>query len=73
MARGQEETSTSHVGSRRGPSRESPIASNLVASMSVEELRSFCRVPDSISLEFSDEPTFSTVGEADNVFYFTWE
>ena len=42
MAKGQEETSTSHVGRRRGPSRESPIASSLVSSMSVEELRFFC-------------------------------
>ena len=40
--------------------------SSLVASMSVEELRSFCQVPDGISLELSDEPTFSTIGQADN-------
>ena len=71
--RGQEETSTSQVRRRKGSNRESPTTSSLVASMFVEELRSFCRVPDDISLEFSDGPTFSTVGQADNVVYFTRE
>ena len=42
--------------------QESPIASNLVSSMSMEELRSFCRVPDGISLELSDGSTGSIVG-----------
>ena len=73
MERGQEETSTNQVGRRRGPSQESPNASRLVASMSVEELRSFCQVPDNTSLELSNVSTFSTVGEADNMVYFTRE
>ena len=73
MVGGQEETSTSQVGRRRGPSRELPSASSLISSMSMEELRSFCQIPDSISLELSDGPTASTVGEADNVIYFTRE
>ena len=38
----------------------------------MEELRYFCRVLDGISLELSDGPAFSTVGEADNT-YFTQE
>ena len=38
--------------------------------MSMEELRSFCRIPDSISLEVSDDPVVSTIGEADNAVYF---
>ena len=71
MMRGQEETSTSQVGRRRGSSRESLIASSLVAFMFVEELRSFCHVPDRISLEISDESTFSNVGQVDNTVYFT--
>ena len=71
MRRGKEDTSTSQVGRRRGSSLESPTTSNLVASMSVDELRSFCQVPSGIRLELSDGPAFSTVGEADNVFYFT--
>ena len=52
---------------------ESPTISSLVASMSVEELRSFYRVPDGIILELSDGLTFLTVGEADNTVYFTRE
>ena len=73
MTRGQEETSTSQVGRKRGFDRESPTVSSLVASMSVEELTSFCRVLDVISLEFLDGSAFSTIREADNVVYFTWE
>ena len=44
-----------------------------MASMSVDELRSFYRVPSGISLELSDGPTFSTVGEVNNAIYFTRE
>ena len=62
MARNQDKTSTGQVGRKRGPSRESPIASSFVASMFVEELRSFCRVPNGINLELSDESAFSTRG-----------
>ena len=56
MTRVQEETSTSQVGRMKGSCRESPTMSNLVSSMSMEELKSLCRVPDSISLELSDGP-----------------
>ena len=42
MARGQEETSTSQVGRRRGPSWDSPSARSLISSLSMEELRSYC-------------------------------
>ena len=42
MMRGQEETSTSQVGRKKGSNWELPIASSLVSSMSMEELRSFC-------------------------------
>ena len=58
---------------RKGSSRESLAASNLVSSMSIEELRSFCRVPDGISLEFLDGSACSTIGQADNIIYFTQE
>ena len=44
-----------------------------MASMSIDELRSFCRVPYGISLELSDGSTLSTIGEVDNAVYFTWE
>ena len=73
MTRGQEETSTSQVGHRRGSARESPSVSSLVAFMFVKELRSFYRVPEGISLELSNGLAFSTVGQADNDVYFTQE
>ena len=41
--------------------------------MSMEELRSFCHIPDIISLEVLDGPTVSIRVEANNVVYFTWE
>ena len=47
--------------------------SSLMASMSMEELRPCYRVPYGISLELSDGLTSSTVGQADNVVYFTKE
>ena len=65
--------STSQVGRRKGSSRESPIASSLVSSMSMEELWSFYRVLDGISLELSDGPAHSTVEQADNAVFFTRE
>ena len=71
MMRGQDETSTSHVGSRKGSIRELPTMSNLVSSMSMEELRFFSQVPDNISFELSNELTFSIVGQVDNTVYFT--
>ena len=43
MARGEEGTSTSQDGCKRGAPRESPTITSLVATMSVEELRSFCQ------------------------------
>ena len=73
MMRGQEETSTSQVGRRKGSIRESPTTSNLVSSMSMVEMRSFYRVPHDISLDLLDEPTCSTIGQAHNVVYFTRE
>ena len=69
--RGQDETSISQVGNRRGPIRELPSSSSLVTSMSMEELRSFYQIPDSISLELLDGSVVSTVGEADSIVYFT--
>ena len=71
MMRGQEETSTSQVGHRRGPNREVPSACSLVSSMSMEELRSFCQIPNNISLELSNDLAASIVGEADSTVYFT--
>ena len=73
MARGQEETSTNQVGRKRGPDREMPSSSSLVSSISMEKLRSYYQIPDSISLELSDGLAASTIGEADSAVYFTRE
>ena len=50
-----------------------PIASSLVSAISIKELRLYIQVPIEISLEMSDDPTSSTVGEADNDIYFSRE
>ena len=42
MARGQEETYSSQARRRRGPRRDSPSASSLISSLSMEELRFYC-------------------------------
>ena len=59
MTRGQEETSTSKAGLRRGPSRDTPSASSLISSLSMEELRSYFQIPNNIDFELPDCPTES--------------
>ena len=73
MARGQEETSTSLAGHRRGPSRDTPFASSIVSSLSIEELRSYCQIPGNIDFELPNGSVESTVDEGDSAIYFTWE
>ena len=73
MARGQEETSTSQVGRRKGPGRDTPSMSNIIFSLSTEELRSYCHIPDNINFELPDGPAESTVGKEDDAVYFTRE
>ena len=50
MGKGQEETSTSQAERKRGPSRDTPSASSIVSSLSMEELRSYCHIYDNIDL-----------------------
>ena len=57
----------------RGIPRETPTASSLVATMYEEELRLYNQIPVEISLETSDGAATTTVGEVDNVVYFTRE
>ena len=73
MARGQEETSIIQVGRKRGPSRDTPSASSIIPSLSMEELRSYCQILDNNDIELSDSLTESTIGEGDGVVYFTQE
>ena len=73
MARGQEETFTNQAGRRWGPSRESPSASIIISSLSMDEVRSYCQIPNDIDFELSEGPAESTMGEEYNAVFFTWE
>ena len=71
MARGQEETSTSQVGRRRGPIQDTPSSSNIISSLSMKELRSYFQIPKNIDFEMLDGPAESIINEEVSVVYFT--
>ena len=73
MARGQEETSTSQTGRKRGPNRDMPFESSIISSLSMEELRSYSQIPNDIDFELSDGPAEPTIDEEDNTMFFTRE
>ena len=73
MARGQGVTSSSQVGRRRGPTRETPSTSSIISSLMMEELRAYCDVPDNINLTLMGEPDESTMGGEHNSVFFTRE
>ena len=50
-----------------------PSASSLISSLSMEELRSYYQIPNTIDFELSDGPTESIINEEDSVMYFPWE
>ena len=72
MTRGHGEASTSLARLKRGTPWETPMVSNLVTAMSIEELRSFRQVPAAIRLEVLDDTATPAIGEVDNI-YFTQE
>ena len=39
----------------------------------MEELRSYCQIPNNIDFELPNGPAESTIDEEDSVVYFTWE
>ena len=63
MARGQEVTSTSQAGCRRGPSRESPSASSIISPLSMDEVMSYCQILEDIEFESSEGPAESIMGK----------
>ena len=63
MARGQEETSTSQVGHRRGPIRESLTTSSIISSLSMDKVRSYCQILEDIYFELSEGPAESTMSK----------
>ena len=73
MARGEEETSTSQAGRRRGPARWARSASHIASSLTMEELRTYGEIPDGIDLKLMDKPDKSTLGGEHNVVFFTRE
>ena len=73
MMRGEEGTSTSQACRRRGPVRGTRSTSYIVSSQTVEELRSYCEVPENIDLKLMDEPDESTLGGEHNAVFFTRE
>ena len=71
MVRGREETSTS--GRPGGRPRAKPSASNIIASMTMEELKMYCEVPDNINLRLIERADESTLGGEHNGVFFTRE
>ena len=73
MTRSEEETSTSQAGRRRGPARGTRSASHIISSLTMEELRTYCEIPDDIDLKLMDKPEESTLGGEHNAVFFTRE
>ena len=73
MARGEEETSTSQAESRQGSSRESPSTRSIISPLSMDEVRSYCQIPDDIDFELSEGLAESTMGKEYHAVFFTQE
>ena len=73
MARGQEETSTSQSGRKRGPTRGTPSTITIISSLSMEELRAYCEIPDGIDVMLLDGPAQNIVSGEDDTIFFTRE
>ena len=71
MARGKEETFTS--GRQGEHTRAAPSTSNIIASLTMEELKAYCEVPYNIDLELMDRADESTLDGEHNGVFFTWE
>ena len=71
MAMGQEETSTS--GRPRGHPQATPSTSSVIASLTMEELKVYCEVPDNIDLRLVERADDSTLGGEHNGVFFTRE
>ena len=73
MARGQEETSTSQARCRKGLGRDTPSTSSIVSSLSMEDLRSYCQIPNNIDFRLPDGLAEFTISKEDGAVYFTQE
>ena len=73
MTRGEEETSTSQAGRKQGPASGTRSASSIVSSLTMEELRTYCEIPNNIDLKLMEKLDESTLGGEHNVVFFTRE
>ena len=73
MTRGEEETSTSQAGRKRGPALGTRSTSSIVSSLTMEELRAYCEIPDNIDLMLMEKLDESTLGGEHDVLFFTRE
>ena len=73
MTRGEEETSTSQAGCKHGLARGTCSASSIFSSLTMEELRTYCEIPDNIDLKLMEKLDKSTMGGEHNVVFFTRE
>ena len=73
MTRGEEETSTSQAGCKRGLARGTRSISNIVSSLTMEELRTYYEIPVNIDLKLMEKPDESTLGGEHNAVSFTRE
>ena len=71
MVRGREETSTS--GRLEGQPRAKPSASNVIASLTMEDLKVYYEVPDNIDLRLMERANDSMLGGEHNGVFFTRE
>ena len=71
MVRGREETSRS--GNPGGRPRAKPSASSVIASLTMEELKVYCEVPNNIDLRLMERADDSTLGGEHNGVFFTRE
>ena len=73
MTRGEEETSTSQAGHKLGPTHGMRSASRIVSSLTMEELRTYCEIPNNIDLKLMENSDESTLGGEYNTVFFTRE
>ena len=73
MARGQEDISTNQARRKRWPGRDTPAASSIISSMSMEELKFYCQIPDNIGFELLDGPVESIIDAKNGAVYFIRE
>ena len=73
MTRGEEGTSTSQAGRKRGPTRGTRSASHIVSSLTMEELGTYCEITVDIDLKLMEKPDESTLGGEHNAMFLTRE